>query len=264
MENASKALIIAGSVLIAIIIIGALILMFNSLSNYQDTKVQNTREAQVLEFNNQYETYIRKDVRGSDLYSLLSRVVDYNRRKSEVATGTDEGQNLKYQPMTVNLSFGDNDAYLEKFTYDNTKRLFNNILLGNNNEFKLDKTTSNNFYQKINSKIENIEKNYGGSSGINNLVAGISNLFLKGNPSDDDKQKAERLYTRCTGNYNITFKDLQDSIGEDEGIYADICTYYEYVQFKRAHFDCIESETKYNSETGRIIELNFKFNGKVE
>ncbi len=33
MENASKALIMAGSVLIALLIIGALILMFNNLSN---------------------------------------------------------------------------------------------------------------------------------------------------------------------------------------------------------------------------------------
>ncbi len=259
MENASKALIIAGSVLIAIIIIGALILMFNSLSNYQDTKVQNTREAQVLEFNNQYETYIRKDVRGSDLYSLLSRVVDYNRRKSEAATGTDEGQNFKYQPMTVNLSFGNNNTYLEKFTYDEEKRLFNSILDDDNN-FTLNSSTSNTFYNKINLKIENIEDNYGGSSGINNLVAGISNLFY---PSEDDKEKAERLYKRCTGD-DINFTELQSSIGENQGIYADICTYYEYVQFKRAHFDCIESETKYNDETGRIIELNFEFNGKIE
>ena len=82
MENASKALLMAGSVLIALMIIGALLLMFNNLSSYQEADVQTTREAQVLEFNNQYETYNRKNVRGSDLYSLLNRVVDYNKRKS--------------------------------------------------------------------------------------------------------------------------------------------------------------------------------------
>ena len=55
MENASKALIMAGSVLIALMIIGALLLMFNSLTSYQDTNTQGEREAQVIEFNNQYE-----------------------------------------------------------------------------------------------------------------------------------------------------------------------------------------------------------------
>ena len=40
MENASKALIMAGSVLIALMIIGALLLMFNSISNYQQTDTE--------------------------------------------------------------------------------------------------------------------------------------------------------------------------------------------------------------------------------
>ena len=102
MENASKALIMAGSVLIAIVIIGALVLMFNNLNNYQQVNTQGDRDAQVVEFNNQYETYNRKNVRGSDLYSLLNRVVDYNRRKSEVGTeGKDQGQYLAYEPMTI-------------------------------------------------------------------------------------------------------------------------------------------------------------------
>lgn len=109
MENASKALIMAGSVLIALMIIGALLLMFNSLSSYQDVGTQNTREAQVIEFNNQYETYNRKNVRGSDLYSLLNKVIDYNRRKSTEGTGKDDGQYLAYKPMEVYIYIGDSN-----------------------------------------------------------------------------------------------------------------------------------------------------------
>ena len=56
MENASKALIMAGSVLIALMIIGALLLMINNLSSYQETDTKTARDAQVVEFNNQYET----------------------------------------------------------------------------------------------------------------------------------------------------------------------------------------------------------------
>ena len=41
-----------------------------------------------------------------------------------------------------------------------------------------------------------------------------------------------------------------------------VYTYYEYVQFKRAKFDCVE--TKYNGQTGRIIKMTFKFTGKFE
>ena len=39
-------------------------------------------------------------------------------------------------------------------------------------------------------------------------------------------------------------------------------TYYEYVQFKRAKFDCIGTE--YDQDTGRILKMNFKFTGKFE
>ena len=39
----------------------------------------------------------------------------------------------------------------------------------------------------------------------------------------------------------------------------DIYSYYEYVQFKRSYFDCID--TKYNDETGRIVYMEFKFRG---
>ena len=263
MENASKALIIAGSVLIALIIIGALLLMFNNLSNYQDTNVETTREAQVLEFNNQYETYNRNDVRGSDIYSLLGRVVDYNRRKSDVATGTDEGKNLQFQPMTIVINFGSQDK-LESFTYDKKIRLFKDVLnkgINGKYEFKLEQSTTNRFYDVINVKISNIESNYGGKASVNNLAAGISNLFLSGSPSEEDKRKAENLYKKNTGK-EVSFINLKNDMDSDRGIYTDICTYYEYIQFKRAHFNCTDS--KYNERTGRIIELDFEFNGKIE
>lgn len=118
MENASKALIMAGSVLIALMIIGALLLMFNNLSNYQKTETQNTKEAQVIEFNNQYETFNRTNVRGSDLYSLLNKVIDYNRRKSTEGTGaTDEGQYLAYEPMTIYFTL---DGKKQEFSADNS------------------------------------------------------------------------------------------------------------------------------------------------
>ena len=150
MENASKALLMAAGVLIALIIIGALLLMFNNLSNYQETNTQNTRESQIVEFNKQFETYNRKDVRGSDLYSLLNKVVDYNRRKSDVATGNDEGQDLKFEPMTIKVTFPEKGTIGAKWTYDGTIRLFSQSNLGIvNNQLILTKQTSTKFEKNI-------------------------------------------------------------------------------------------------------------------
>ena len=80
MENASKALIMAGSVLIALLVVGALVLMFSNLTSYQNSNEKATKDEQITKFNQEYSTYNRKDVRGNELYSLINRVVDYNRR----------------------------------------------------------------------------------------------------------------------------------------------------------------------------------------
>lgn len=139
MENASKALLIAGSVLIALLVIGALMLMFNNLTKYQNVGADNEKEAQVVEFNNQYETYNRKNVRGSEIYSIFNRVIDYNRRKSTLGTGaTDEGQYLAYKPMEVTISFagqikkiaadGETNLLIKRdsYTQNSTEKAFEN------------------------------------------------------------------------------------------------------------------------------------------
>ena len=120
MENASKALIMAGGMLIALMIIGALILMFSNLSNYQQTQIEGEVDSQVVEFNNQFSTYNRPDVRGSELYSLLNRAIDYNRTQSTAGTNwADQGQNLAYEPVIIYFTMDISDL-----SGDGTNRLF--------------------------------------------------------------------------------------------------------------------------------------------
>ena len=72
--------------------------MFTNLSNDQQTRVEGEVDSQVVEFNNQFSTYNRPDVRGSELYSLLNRAIDYNRTQSTAGTSwADQGQNLAYR-----------------------------------------------------------------------------------------------------------------------------------------------------------------------
>lgn len=57
MENASKALLMAGGILIALLILGALIMMFTSLQDYQNTNDAQTKNSPIAQFNNQFEPY---------------------------------------------------------------------------------------------------------------------------------------------------------------------------------------------------------------
>ena len=81
MENASKALLMAAGVLISLVIIGAFMLMMSNLTDYQEKSYQSKADAQTVDFNNQYVTYDRENVRGSDMVSLMNNNGDRNGNK---------------------------------------------------------------------------------------------------------------------------------------------------------------------------------------
>lgn len=258
MENASKALVMAGSILIGLLVLGALILLFNNLSSYQNADIQNIRQAQVVEFNNQFTTYIREDVRGNELYSLLNRIIDYNKRKT--LEGEDGAIDIGYQPMSIKFSLKSPDGKDQKaLTMDGVVRFFEK----NKNDYIIDKT-NNTFEDYINNQIKKIVNGNTGKqddlseSVLNTLITGITKIFLEKNASDVAKEKAVNAFKNITGFTNVKVSDLEEGSNYRERVYS----YYEYVQFKRANFNCINST--YDPDTGRIIYLEFQFNGKIQ
>lgn len=83
MENASKALIMAGSVLIAMIVISLLVAFFTNLRNLQNIQLSTEQVEQATEFNKQYDVYDR-NVYGSELLSIANKIKDYNIRQAEM------------------------------------------------------------------------------------------------------------------------------------------------------------------------------------
>lgn len=246
MENASKALIMAGSVLIALMIIGALILTFSNLTAYQETNTRSTRSTQMAEFNSQYETYNRKDVRGSDLYSLLNKAIDYNRRESTAGTNwADKGQEMAYEPMTITFTISN----ISELSADGTNRLFTS----STNEVT---GKSNDFGNKVKDEIDDLEDTYGQTS-LTNLTTNLTKIFIDDGADVDEKEEAVKNFNSASR--KLTVNNFSE-IDEDSTIRSDVYKYYEYIQFKRAHFDC--EKVEYNNQTGRITKMEFKFNGK--
>lgn len=246
MENASKALIMAGSVLIALMIIGALILTFSNLTAYQETNTRSTRSTQMAEFNSQYETYNRKDVRGSDLYSLLNKAIDYNRRQSTAGTNwADSGQEIAYEPMVIEFTIDKSELVAP----DGVSRLFTS------NSYTVS-GKSNNFGNKVKDEIDDLEGEYGQSS-LTNLTTNLTKIFIDDSSTSQEKEEAVQNFNSASKKKTVSdFKEIK----EDSQIRQDVYKYYEYIQFKRAHFDC--EKVEYNNETGRITKMQFKFNGK--
>lgn len=88
MENASKALIIAGAILLAILIISLGIYIFTQASEI--TKSNNLSEVEILNFNERFTSFEGENVRGGEVNSLLNRVVQNN-----VANQTDESKQVE-------------------------------------------------------------------------------------------------------------------------------------------------------------------------
>ena len=72
MENASKALIIAGAILLAILIISLGIMIYNQASGVVNNNAMT--EVEVTSFNQKFEQYFGDKVRGANVNSLVSAV----------------------------------------------------------------------------------------------------------------------------------------------------------------------------------------------
>lgn len=288
MENASKALLMAGGVLISIIIISMLVLMGNSLTSYQQTSVQTQRETNIFNFNQQYEGYNRQGVRGNELYSLISKSIDYNYRESSLITTTEQ-----FEPMTIVFNLKDADL-----TKDGKKRIFT---LGKNKDYTFTKSSYSeslraNTIQKI---YELTSKQIQGSNNtellnqgkifkfteasLDRLVTGYDKIFVD---NEEFKNRKVTDKVQIFTNFNsalgedffviptITVGNNKGQIDENklndlwellndnsDPIKEAVNTYFEYIQFKRAIFDCETNSVKY-SNTGRIVYMKFNFTGK--
>ena len=77
MENASKALIIAGAILLAILIISLGIIIYNQASSVIDSSSTMT-ELEVTAFNDRFNKFLGSNVRGANVNSLLNTVQNNN------------------------------------------------------------------------------------------------------------------------------------------------------------------------------------------
>ena len=88
MENASKALIMAGSILIALLIIGLLVIGYNQISGLEQTKTDNDVNKKMIEYMRQFEQFNRT-LYGSELLSLANLQSDYNSSEAREDVGYD-------------------------------------------------------------------------------------------------------------------------------------------------------------------------------
>ena len=81
MENASKALLIAGAILLAIMILTVGIILYRNFSDTTEIYSYNLSTIELDKFNTKFEVFRgRKDITAQEIASLINIVVEYKKK----------------------------------------------------------------------------------------------------------------------------------------------------------------------------------------
>jgi len=122
MENASKALIMAGGILIGLLILAVLLSTFKSISSLQKTKLTEEEQAKITEFNAKYIKYVGQYVYGTEVASLRNKydsdkLVEVKLESGEQNLPTGVGQDTKYYKCK-NVGYDEKTGRVNSITFE--------------------------------------------------------------------------------------------------------------------------------------------------
>lgn len=130
MENATKALEMAGSVLIGVLILGCLVFAYTRMKELKNVEHKSEVTEQASDFNKDYEAYNRNNLYGSDLFSLANKIEDYNKQEADGKTYGRIEMKVTLKTEIINAKFFtdmtyDGDSLNQK--YNNLAKAINKI-----------------------------------------------------------------------------------------------------------------------------------------
>lgn len=137
MENATKALLIAAAVLVAILIISLGLVVYNMASETVDN-AGNLDEYQIQQFNQKFKKYEGTSVSGSDVNALINTVFNHNLAQEDettrVSVTVDENEVIDANdtPTTSPSKVSTGGRYTVECTYDANTKLITTITITRN------------------------------------------------------------------------------------------------------------------------------------
>lgn len=248
MENATKALLIAAGIffVVAILTMGAI--TYNQISNYYKEESDTTELKQIEEFNKKYRNYLDREVRGTELLSIINLVNDYNERLANTSQG--------YSKIELNIYV--NDKVFEEVRYITSSDygISNSIYLiqsDSSNKIAKDKilgfsNLNERLIQELKSSVSRLASSYITDNTLEALARQIGNIF-----GDLSKKEVKtQIQSTLAEIFNNVIIEDSNDIRTIEKI---ACRYYELVHFKRIYFKC--TDIQYDSSTGRINKMEF-------
>ena len=118
MENASKALIIAGAILISILLIGGGVAIVSSISEVVDEATTTTGALTASMHNSKLDNYVGKNVTGAVAREFIASVITSN-----------SGSDVK-EPILINAYKIVGDKFTHKYKTTDLKQIYNGIVSG--------------------------------------------------------------------------------------------------------------------------------------
>lgn len=243
MENVTKALLIAGGVLFAILVLTLLIMFHNQLSAYYTEQHNAKMIEQVTEFNSKFDNYSGQTIRGNELISIMNRVVDYNRTYADV-----EGA----ERITININLLNHQNDLLYKGTSGTNKLFTDPTISNadGNDDDIDDISKLGVSLVKETGIEDTK--------LQKLSANVSFIC-----DDKDKETRNNKIRQIFGKSGNSDSEIE---GKIQNIQSATMKYYQLTQFKRSMFNC--TEVVHSQRDGRINRLSFEVvlneNGEIK
>lgn len=239
MENVSKALMMAGGLLISLMVISLIVVLWGQLSGYFTEDSKTTVVEQDTKFNAQFENYNKKSIGGYDLISVMNKIIDYNRTAADIKN---------YDRIKIKIKLNGRNF---QYNGDTGTNIFKNKDTLSN----MDKDTD---IEEISNLSTNLVEYLSGAgveaddTKLQLLSANIANIV-------DDKVDEETRTKKLKSIFGDKIADSSNGkISENKisKIKSATMQYYQYIQFKRAMFTC--TDVKYNQQNGRVNEMDFE------
>lgn len=304
MENASKALLIAGGILILIILVSLVLLVKGNISNYYASEEELKMTEDKTKFNEQFTRYNRNDVAGYELISLSNKIIDYNERLS---SETSEGNDVKANPVKISITLwkdtNKRDEVMNLLSYDNNFYLIeksgqlieNNSYLNKNknNKSRLEKfveaarelETNSKYLKGLTKNIDKIILKEGNNSNQLSKAWSYDNTsqkWSKPSESTDKEGDTTKLLNAIlkfesitqSSKYSNKLKEDKKNYGYDNVAmqYGNMLNennnginMYKYYEYSQFTKAKFKcTSLKYDDTTGKVNELAFEFTGEIE
>ena len=238
MENVSKALMMAGGLLISLMVISLIVVLWGQLSGYFTEDSKATVVEQDTKFNAQFENYNKKSIGGYDLISVMNKIIDYNRTAADIKN---------YDRIKIKIELNGRNF---QYNGDTGTNIFKNKDTLSNIDKDTDIEEISNLSTNL---VEDLSKAgvEADDTKLQLLSANIANIV-------DDKVDEETRTKKLKSIFGDKIADSNGKISENKisKIKSATMQYYQYIQFKRAMFTC--TDVKYNQQNGRVNEMDFE------